>query len=54
MGKNERISYLLAINKRYKKACKGDKKLILNEVCGYNRKYTIRLLNKKENKLKKD
>jgi len=56
MGKNERKSYLLAIKKRYKKACKGDKKLILNEfceVCGFNRKYAIRLLNTKKQIIKK-
>lgn len=53
MGKNERQSYLAAIKKRYRQARKGAKKLILDEfcqVCGYHRKYAIRLLNKKKAK----
>jgi len=56
MGKTERASYLLAIKKRYMKARKKNKNLILNEfcaVCGYNRKYAIRLLNQKKDKAKK-
>ncbi len=56
MGKSERQNYLLAIKKRYKKARKGDKKLILNEfcaVCGYNHKYAICVLNQKKTTSKK-
>ena len=48
MGKNERQAYLKAIRSRYRRAGKKGKGIILNEfcaVCGYNRKYTIRLLN---------
>lgn len=51
MGKTERNSYLLAIKKRYRMAKRKAKKLILNEfcaVCGYNRKYAIRILNQKK------
>ena len=52
MSLNERKSYLIAIKRRYRKARKSDKKTILDEfcqVCGYNRKYAIRLLNKHNN-----
>lgn len=47
MGKNERHEYLKAIRSRYRKASKKDKGSILNEfcqVCGYHRKYAIRVL----------
>ena len=47
MGKNERQAYLKAIRSRYRRASKTGKTIILNEfceVCGYNRKYAIRLL----------
>jgi hypothetical protein len=40
--------YLLAIIERYQKSGRKEKKFILNEfcsVCGYNRKYALRLLN---------
>ena len=56
MGKTERQAYLKAIKKRYKRAKKKDKNLILNEfcqVCGYNRKYAIRVLNQTNNKRRK-
>jgi hypothetical protein len=49
MGHKERRAYLEAIRKRYAKADKSSKTAILDEfceVCGYNRKYAIRLLNK--------
>ena len=52
MSPNERKSYLIAIKRRYLKAKKLDKKTILDEfckVCRYNRKYAIRLLNKRNN-----
>ena len=52
MSLNERKSYLIAIKRRYLEARKSDKKTILDEfcqVCGYNRKYAIRLLNKHNN-----
>ena len=48
MGKNERQAYLKAIRPRYWRARKKVKVTILDEfcaVCGYNRKYAIRLLN---------
>jgi hypothetical protein len=47
MVKSGRREYLEAIGKRYRKACKKDKKPILNAFCtncGYHRKYAIRLL----------
>ncbi len=50
MGKNAKREYLNAIRPRYKKADKAAKKTILDEfcrVCGYHRKYAIRLLNKR-------
>ena len=48
MGKNERQAYLKAIQSRYRQAGKKAKVVILDEfcaVCGYHRKYAIRLLN---------
>ena len=48
MGKNERQAYLKAIRSRYRRAGKKAKVAILDEfcaVCGYHRKYAIRLLN---------
>lgn len=56
MGKNERYAYLEAVRSRYLKADKESKRVILDEfckVCGYNRKYAIRLLNRKRRKLKR-
>ena len=50
MGKNERQAYLKAIRLRYRRARKKIKLNILDEfcsVCGYNRKYAIRLLNQR-------
>lgn len=50
MGKNERQAYLKAIRARYRRARKKVKVTILDEfciVCGYNRKYAIRLLNQR-------
>lgn len=50
MGKNERQAYLKAIRTRYRRASKKSKATILNEfcaVCGYHRKYAIRLLNQR-------
>jgi hypothetical protein len=50
MGKNERQAYLKAIRTRYRRARKKAKITILDEfcsVCGYNRKYAIRLLNQR-------
>jgi hypothetical protein len=47
MGKNERQAYLKAIRARYRRAGKKAKATILDEfcaVCGYHRKYAIRLL----------
>jgi hypothetical protein len=48
MSQKSKWEYLKAIYARYRKASKGLRALILNEfchVCGYNRKYAIRLLN---------
>ncbi len=48
MGKQERRAYLDAIRARYRRAKKAGKTAILNEfcaVCGYHRKYALRLLN---------
>jgi len=56
MGKTEHLNYLLAIKKRYRKARKSGKNLILNEfcaVCGYIRKYAIRVLNQKKSTVRK-
>ena len=50
MGKNERQAYLKAIRTRYRRARKKVKVTILDEfcaVCGYHRKYAIRLLNQR-------
>jgi hypothetical protein len=50
MGKHERRIYLEAIRKRYRRASRSDKGKILDEfcsVCGYQRKYAIRLLGSK-------
>jgi hypothetical protein len=50
MGKHEKRVYLEAIRKRYCRARRGDKGKILDEfcsVCGYQRKYAIRLLGSK-------
>ena len=47
MGKRERQAYLEAIRARYRRAKKAGKTAILNEfcaVCGYHRKYALRLL----------
>ena len=56
MGKNERHAYLEAIIDRYRKADKKTKAVILDEfcaVCGYNRKYAIRLLNRHRKRSKR-
>lgn len=48
MSQKSKWEYLKAIYTRYRKASKDLRALILNEfcqVCGYNRKYAIRLLN---------
>lgn len=48
MGKHEKKACPKQIKPRYKKATKADKQRILDEfcaVCGYNRKYAIRVLN---------
>lgn len=49
MGKHEKQTYLNQIKQRYKRASKAAKQHILDEfcaVCGYNRKYAIRVLNR--------
>jgi len=48
MGKKEKRAYLAAIHRRYRRADRKAKGAILDEfceVCGYNRKYAIRILN---------
>ena len=50
MGRRERLAYLNQIYDRYHTAGRKEKKVILDEftaVCGYARKYAIRLLSKK-------
>jgi hypothetical protein len=49
MSKNEKKAYYYQIIERYQKSSKKDKSIILQEfcnVCGYNKKYAIRILNK--------
>lgn len=49
MGKKAREEYLAAIRGRYRRAGRRGKAAILDEfcaVCGYNRKYAIRILNR--------
>jgi len=56
MGKNERQAYLKAIRTRYRRARKKVKVTLLDEfcaVCGYHRKYAIRLLNQRGKPRKK-
>lgn len=51
MIRGKKDGYLEAIRKRYRKSGKSKKQAILDEfcaVCGYNRKYAIRLLHKKK------
>jgi len=50
MSNTSRSEYLQSIQPRYRKANKTEKNKILDEfcmICGYNRKYAIRLLNQK-------
>ena len=56
MGKNERRAYLEAVIERYQRAGKKAKTAILDEfcqICDYNRKYAIRLLNRQRKRSKK-
>ncbi len=56
MGSKSKREYLLAIRERYRKANRESKSLILSEfcqVCGYNRKYAIRILNRRTKQPKK-
>lgn len=53
MSKNSRKEYFLSITKRYNSSSKLEKKSILDEfcnTCGYNRKYSIRILSDKYKK----
>jgi hypothetical protein len=48
MGKKEKHIYLEAITRRYRRSSRANKGVILDEfcsVCGYSRKYAIRILN---------
>lgn len=50
MSNEAKIEHLLAIKKRYNFSSKAEKKVILDEFCktyDYNRKYAIRLINKR-------
>jgi len=56
MGSKSKREYLLAIRERYRKANREAKSSILSEfcqVCGYNRKYAIRILNRRTKQPKK-
>lgn len=56
MGKHERRAYLDAIRSRYRRTKKSGKTNILNEfcaVCGYHRKYALRLLGAPFRRVKK-
>ena len=56
MGKDERYAYLKAVKDRYRQADEKSKAIILDEfchVCGYNRKYAIRLLNRKRKRARR-
>lgn len=51
MSQKAKAEYLREIKPRYQRADKSEKQAILDEfclTCGYNRKYAIRLLNKKD------
>ncbi|MBX3710297.1 MAG: hypothetical protein KF702_11250 [Gammaproteobacteria bacterium] len=53
MSRDEKRAYLQAIRSRYKKSSRAEKAKILDEfcaICGYNRKYAIRILNKRPQK----
>lgn len=55
MSKKSKKEYLEAIRARYLSSSKKEKQIILNEVCatcGYNRKYSIRVLNRKKKREK--
>jgi hypothetical protein len=54
MSRSEKRAYLEAIRRRYKKSNRSQKAKILDEfcaICNYNRKYAIRLLYKRRNKV---
>jgi len=56
MSNKAKKKYLLEIRKRYFTSTKVEKQNILDEfckVCGYNRKYSIRLINSKSETNKK-
>ncbi|MEE8484043.1 MAG: integrase [Nitrospinota bacterium] len=56
MGSKSKRDYLKAIRERYRKASREEKSVILNEfcqVCGYNRKYAIRRLNRRSKPAKR-
>ncbi|MBK8551296.1 MAG: hypothetical protein IPL53_09660 [Ignavibacteria bacterium] len=50
MSKKSKEEYLIEVRKRYLQVNKEEKQKILDEfcqVCDYNRKYALRLINKK-------
>ena len=56
MSNSAKKEYLVEVRKRYFTATKKEKSLILDEVCvicGFNRKYAIRVISKKESKTNK-
>jgi len=51
MSNKSKQEYLATIKQRYQSSSREEKKKILDEfctTCGYNRKYAIRILNKKK------
>jgi hypothetical protein len=56
MSSKAKNEYLIELRKRYFTSSKAEKQIILDEfckVCGYNRKYAIRLINSNDKKTKK-
>ena len=54
MSRKSKLEYHLSIKERYNKATKEEKQWILDEfceVCTCNRKYAIRILNRKEKQI---
>jgi hypothetical protein len=51
MSNSAKKEYLIEIRKRYSSASRNEKSLMLDQfcnVCGYNRKYAIRLIRQKD------
>jgi len=57
MSNKSKQEYLATIKQRYQTSSREEKKKILDEfctTCGYNRKYAIRILNKKKGGVRKE